>query len=601
MREVEGHHRRAQRLPRRPRRSATRERLRRALLAEGDRIKRSLDDAREVSIGMAAMQTDVIDVSTGPPTGSTSAPGCSSAVGFRSSGARVRRHAARSIATDSNVGPLYAGHRAAEPRGGAGFAVATFTFVAGEAQQDACRHLRGAAGAFLAALRARPAATCRGGARRRRDGRHGGLRRCHLHARHRATCRCPRACSPWSTRPWAASAPSTSRSGKNLAGAFWQPCARARRRGLPGHARRPRSSPTGAARSSSTPSSPMPPCSRRLRPPRSRSRLLTRDLSFAGAVIARNVEIKRDVVAMDERESGPRKLLNLGHSIGHAIEARRAYARGHGSCVAAGMVAIAPGAAAGGSARLRARAPRAHRRALPRARARHLGGVRRRRALRVRPARQEARGRRHRPRDPRAASAPAPSSAWGSGSSHELIRPGRGGAARRGTRRASPHRAPPAFRRPSRPSRRSPWRTASSSPRRSPTARPRSIAPPPAPTSRRPCAASLRSGRAWSATGGASPSTPSPRAASTGSCRPSRAPTLDCGESGSTLRFMLPVACALGRGRDLHRGRAPGRAAAWDPRRRDHRRRLRPHRARTRSRSRPRGACARGASCCPAT
>ena len=68
---------------------------------------------------------------------------------------------------------------------------------------------------------------------------------------------------------------------------------------------------------------------------------LMRDLTFAGAVIARNVEIKRDVVSMDERESGPRKLLNFGHSIGHAIEAAADYTLGHGTCVAAGMVAIA--------------------------------------------------------------------------------------------------------------------------------------------------------------------------------------------------------------------------------------------------------------------
>ena len=74
-----------------------------------------------------------------------------------------------------------------------------------------------------------------------------------------------------------------------------------------------------------------------------------RDLGYASAVVARNVEIKRDVVAMDEREAGPRKLLNLGHSIGHAIEACAHYTRGHGSCVAAGMVAITRAAALEGA------------------------------------------------------------------------------------------------------------------------------------------------------------------------------------------------------------------------------------------------------------
>ena len=71
--------------------------------------------------------------------------------------------------------------------------------------------------------------------------------------------------------------------------------------------------------------------------------LLTHDLSLAAAIIARNVEIKRDVVVADEREGGIRKILNFGHSIGHAIEARSGYTRGHGSCVAAGMVAMARG------------------------------------------------------------------------------------------------------------------------------------------------------------------------------------------------------------------------------------------------------------------
>lgn len=71
--------------------------------------------------------------------------------------------------------------------------------------------------------------------------------------------------------------------------------------------------------------------------------LLMHDLSLAAAIIARNIEIKRDVVAADEREGGIRKILNFGHSIGHAIEARSGYTRGHGSCVAAGMVAMARG------------------------------------------------------------------------------------------------------------------------------------------------------------------------------------------------------------------------------------------------------------------
>lgn len=58
-------------------------------------------------------------------------------------------------------------------------------------------------------------------------------------------------------------------------------------------------------------------------------------------VVARNVEIKRDVVNADERERGLRQTLNLGHTIGHAIEAASDFALGHGSCVAAGLCMMA--------------------------------------------------------------------------------------------------------------------------------------------------------------------------------------------------------------------------------------------------------------------
>lgn len=69
--------------------------------------------------------------------------------------------------------------------------------------------------------------------------------------------------------------------------------------------------------------------------------LLKRDLGRVAYLIARNVDIKRAVVAADERESGMRKLLNFGHSIGHGVEAAEGYRLGHGACVAIGMVAIA--------------------------------------------------------------------------------------------------------------------------------------------------------------------------------------------------------------------------------------------------------------------
>lgn len=58
--------------------------------------------------------------------------------------------------------------------------------------------------------------------------------------------------------------------------------------------------------------------------------------------IGRSCEIKAQVVARDEREAGPRALLNLGHTFGHAIETLEGYGAWlHGEAVAAGMVLAA--------------------------------------------------------------------------------------------------------------------------------------------------------------------------------------------------------------------------------------------------------------------
>lgn len=54
--------------------------------------------------------------------------------------------------------------------------------------------------------------------------------------------------------------------------------------------------------------------------------------------VRRSVEIKADVVSRDEREGGPRQILNFGHTLGHALEAEAAYRLGHGSAVALGML-----------------------------------------------------------------------------------------------------------------------------------------------------------------------------------------------------------------------------------------------------------------------
>ena len=55
-------------------------------------------------------------------------------------------------------------------------------------------------------------------------------------------------------------------------------------------------------------------------------------------VIRRSIEIKAGIVAMDERESGVRKVLNFGHTIGHAMEALDNFTMPHGEAVAIGMV-----------------------------------------------------------------------------------------------------------------------------------------------------------------------------------------------------------------------------------------------------------------------
>ncbi|UOO38616.1 3-dehydroquinate synthase [Oscillospiraceae bacterium CM] len=65
-------------------------------------------------------------------------------------------------------------------------------------------------------------------------------------------------------------------------------------------------------------------------------------------IIARCDAIKRDVVSRDERESGPRKLLNFGHTVGHAIEALSNFSISHGCAVAVGMAVIARASAKSG-------------------------------------------------------------------------------------------------------------------------------------------------------------------------------------------------------------------------------------------------------------
>lgn len=58
-------------------------------------------------------------------------------------------------------------------------------------------------------------------------------------------------------------------------------------------------------------------------------------------VVSRCVELKRNVVKADEFDRGARQMLNLGHTIGHGIEAQSNYTISHGQAVAAGMAIVA--------------------------------------------------------------------------------------------------------------------------------------------------------------------------------------------------------------------------------------------------------------------
>ena len=74
--------------------------------------------------------------------------------------------------------------------------------------------------------------------------------------------------------------------------------------------------------------------------------------SMYGHIIERCVRMKRDYVEQDEREAGARRFLNLGHTVGHAIERCSGYGIPHGDAVACGMVIICRACEARGEADL---------------------------------------------------------------------------------------------------------------------------------------------------------------------------------------------------------------------------------------------------------
>ena len=80
------------------------------------------------------------------------------------------------------------------------------------------------------------------------------------------------------------------------------------------------------------------------------SAVFRRDPALLADVIEESCRIKAAVVGADEREAGPRRALNFGHTIGHALEALTQYKRfRHGEAVAYGMLAAAELAVARGA------------------------------------------------------------------------------------------------------------------------------------------------------------------------------------------------------------------------------------------------------------
>lgn len=65
------------------------------------------------------------------------------------------------------------------------------------------------------------------------------------------------------------------------------------------------------------------------------------DLNFLNQIICRSVKIKLEFIENDEHDLAKRQLLNLGHTIGHAVEKLSGYSYPHGKAVAFGILVIA--------------------------------------------------------------------------------------------------------------------------------------------------------------------------------------------------------------------------------------------------------------------
>jgi 3-dehydroquinate synthase len=71
-------------------------------------------------------------------------------------------------------------------------------------------------------------------------------------------------------------------------------------------------------------------------------KILKRDAAAVERIVTAAIKIKAEVVSADPKESGLRRVLNFGHTIGHALEAAGGYLKLlHGEAVALGMIAAA--------------------------------------------------------------------------------------------------------------------------------------------------------------------------------------------------------------------------------------------------------------------
>jgi 3-dehydroquinate synthase len=68
------------------------------------------------------------------------------------------------------------------------------------------------------------------------------------------------------------------------------------------------------------------------------TKLMGKDPGMLENIVARCSSIKAEIVQEDERDTGRRIILNLGHTLGHALESASGYGYSHGEAVAVGMV-----------------------------------------------------------------------------------------------------------------------------------------------------------------------------------------------------------------------------------------------------------------------